>query len=60
MRLFRLADAIDAGTINFNSKSQRGPDSFPFLGVKKSGQGVQGIKDTLMSVTRPKGIVINY
>ncbi len=57
---FRLADAIDAGTINFNSKSQRGPDSFPFLGVKKSGQGVQGIKDTLMSVTRPKGIVINY
>lgn len=57
---FLLADELEVGTVNFNSKSQRGPDSFPFLGVKKSGQGVQGIHDTLKSVTRPKGYVINY
>ncbi len=57
---FKIADKLEVGTVNINGKSQRGPDSFPFLGVKNSGQGVQGIKDTFLSVTRPKGTVINY
>ncbi|ATZ18646.1 glyceraldehyde-3-phosphate dehydrogenase [Williamsoniiplasma somnilux] len=55
-----LAKKIEVGTVNINGKSQRGPDSFPFLGVKDSGQGVQGIHEALLSVTRYKGIVINY
>ncbi|WP_027062892.1 NADP-dependent glyceraldehyde-3-phosphate dehydrogenase [Mesoplasma seiffertii] len=54
-----IAQQIEAGTININGKSQRGPDQFPFLGVKDSGFGTQGIGETILSVTRYKGIVIN-
>ncbi|PPE05441.1 NADP-dependent glyceraldehyde-3-phosphate dehydrogenase [Williamsoniiplasma lucivorax] len=55
-----IAKTLEVGTININGKSQRGPDSFPFLGIKDSGVGAQGIHETLLSVTRLKGIVINY
>lgn len=55
-----LADQLEVGTVNINSKTQRGPDSFPFLGVKDSGKGVQGIRETFLSMTRFKGVVINY
>lgn len=55
----KVAKQIEVGTININSKSQRGPDIFPFLGIKNSGHGVQGIEQTLLSVTRYRGIVIN-
>ncbi|AGR41483.1 NADP-dependent glyceraldehyde-3-phosphate dehydrogenase [Spiroplasma taiwanense] len=54
------AKKIKTGTININSKSQRGPDSFPFLGIKNSGEGVQGIRESLLSMTRYRGIVLNY
>lgn len=59
-KAFHLAHELETGTVNINGKSQRGPDSFPFLGIKESGQGVQGIRETLNSVTRIKGLVINY
>lgn len=55
-----VAKRLEAGTININGKSQRGPDSFPFLGIKDSGFGVQGIHETLLSCTRYRGIVLNY
>ncbi|AVP49783.1 NADP-dependent glyceraldehyde-3-phosphate dehydrogenase [Williamsoniiplasma luminosum] len=55
-----VAKKIETGTVNINGKSQRGPDSFPFIGIKDSGVGTQGIGETLLSVTRLKGIVINY
>ncbi|QGS52170.1 NADP-dependent glyceraldehyde-3-phosphate dehydrogenase [Spiroplasma tabanidicola] len=55
-----VAKQIETGTVNINSKSQRGPDCFPFLGIKDSGEGVQGIRESLISMTRYKGIVINY
>lgn len=54
-----LANQLEAGTINWNRSSSRGPDFFPFMGVKDSGVGVQGIKDTILSVTRYKGFVYN-
>ncbi|AGJ90881.1 NADP-dependent glyceraldehyde-3-phosphate dehydrogenase [Mycoplasma putrefaciens] len=54
-----IAKQLEVGTVNINGKSQRGPDVFPFLGVKNSGFGVQGIIDTLLFSTRYKGIVIN-
>jgi glyceraldehyde-3-phosphate dehydrogenase (NADP+) len=55
----QVAQELEVGTVNLNGKTQRGPDIFPFLGVKDSGFGVQGIGETLKSVTRIKGIVIN-
>ncbi|AUF83452.1 NADP-dependent glyceraldehyde-3-phosphate dehydrogenase [Mesoplasma syrphidae] len=55
-----IAYQIEAGTVNINGKSQRGPDQFPFLGIKDSGFGTQGIGETILSVTRYKGIVINH
>ncbi|AHI53138.1 NADP-dependent glyceraldehyde-3-phosphate dehydrogenase [Spiroplasma culicicola] len=55
-----VAKKIQTGTININSKSQRGPDCFPFLGIKDSGEGVQGIRESLLSMTRYRGIVVNY
>jgi len=54
-----IADQLEVGTVNINGKTQRGPDIFPFIGIKDSGFGVQGIGETLNSVTRIKGIVIN-
>lgn len=54
-----LAKKIEVGTIQINSSPQRGPDHFPFLGVKGSGVGVQGIRYTLEAMTRPKSVVLN-
>lgn len=55
----KLAQQIDVGTVQINSKPQRGPDHFPFLGIKGSGSGVQGIRYTLEAMTRFKPIVLN-
>ncbi|WP_425377918.1 NADP-dependent glyceraldehyde-3-phosphate dehydrogenase [Spiroplasma endosymbiont of Polydrusus pterygomalis] len=57
---FNIANKLETGTVNINGRTQRGPDSFPFLGIHDSGQGVQGIRETINSVTRFKGLVINY
>ncbi|AUM62862.1 NADP-dependent glyceraldehyde-3-phosphate dehydrogenase [Spiroplasma monobiae] len=54
------AKKIKTGTVNINSRPQRGPDSFPFLGIKDSGEGVQGIRESLLSMTRYQGMIINY
>ena len=50
---------IEVGTVQINFSPQRGPDHFPFLGVKGSGVGVQGIRYTLEAMTRPKSVVLN-
>ncbi|MBI2617681.1 aldehyde dehydrogenase family protein [Candidatus Gottesmanbacteria bacterium] len=55
----RLAQKIGVGTVQVNSKPQRGPDHFPFLGVKGSGIGVQGIRYSLEAMTRFRSIVLN-
>lgn len=55
----KIGKQINAGTIQINSKPQREPDHFPFLGVKDSGIGVQGIRYTLEAMTRLKLIVLN-
>ena len=39
--------------------TQRGPDNFPFLGIKNSGTGVQGIRQSILSMTKVKNIVLN-
>lgn len=57
--MFNLAPKLEAGTVNLNGKTSRGPDNFPFTGHKNSGLGVQGIKEALMSMTKPRTLVIN-
>ena len=47
------------GTVHINNKTQRGPDNFPFLGVKGSGVGVQGIKYSIEAMTNVKSIVFD-
>jgi glyceraldehyde-3-phosphate dehydrogenase (NADP+) len=55
----KLGQRIDVGTVQINSKPQRGPDHFPFLGIKGSGSGVQGIRYSLEAMTRYHSIVLN-
>ncbi len=55
----KLAQKLDVGTVWINGKPQRGPDHFPFLGIKGSGVGVQGIRYTLESMTRLKPIIMS-
>ena len=50
---------LESGTVNINRSSSRGPDIFPFLGIKDSGFGTQGIEDALISMTRVLNIVEN-
>ena len=57
-KAFSVAQKLEVGTVHINNKTQRGPDNFPFLGVKYSGVGAQGIKYSIESMTRLKSVVI--
>ncbi|MFA7309139.1 MAG: aldehyde dehydrogenase family protein [Patescibacteria group bacterium] len=54
-----IAGKLQAGVIQINAKSERYPDHFPFLGVKDSGLGVQGIAWSMQAVSRVKSVVYN-
>lgn len=56
---FDFASKLEVGTVHINSKTQRGPDNFPFLGVKGSGAGVQGIKYSIEAMTKVKSVVFD-
>ncbi len=57
---FNIAEKLNVGTVQINGKSDRGPDNFPFLGVKGSGFGPsQATKESIFAMTREKIIVIN-
>lgn len=56
---FFIANKLEVGTVHINNKTERGPDHFPFLGVKASGMGTQGIRYSIEAMTRPKVIVLN-
>ncbi len=58
-KAFYIARKLEVGTVQINNKTERGPDHFPFLGVKSSGMGTQGIKYSIEAMSRPKAIVIN-
>ncbi|WP_394235293.1 NADP-dependent glyceraldehyde-3-phosphate dehydrogenase [Niallia oryzisoli] len=58
-RAFAIANKIDTGSVQINGRTERGPDHFPFIGVKKSGMGAQGIRKSLESMTREKVTVLN-
>jgi glyceraldehyde-3-phosphate dehydrogenase (NADP+) len=54
-----ISKKINAGTVQINGSPQRGPDHFPFMGVKHSGLGVQGVRYSLEAMSRLKSTVIN-
>ncbi|WP_010631244.1 NADP-dependent glyceraldehyde-3-phosphate dehydrogenase [Sporolactobacillus vineae] len=58
-RALAVARQVEAGTVQVNGRTERGPDHFPFLGVKASGMGVQGIHNSLISMSRQKVTVLN-
>ena len=58
-KAFEIAEKLEVGTVHINNKTQRGPDNFPFLGVKGSGVGVQGIKYSIEAMTNVKSIVFD-
>ena len=58
-KAFEIAEKLEVGTVHINNKTQRGPDNFPFLGVKGSGAGVQGIKYSIGAMTNVKSIVFD-
>ncbi|WP_343216360.1 NADP-dependent glyceraldehyde-3-phosphate dehydrogenase [Clostridium simiarum] len=58
-KAFYIANKLEVGTVQVNNKPERGPDHFPFLGVKSSGMGTQGIRYSIEAMSRPKAIVFN-
>ncbi len=56
---FYVADKLEVGTVQVNNKTERGPDNFPFLGVKASGMGTQGVRYSIEAMSRPKATIIN-
>ncbi|MFD3447230.1 NADP-dependent glyceraldehyde-3-phosphate dehydrogenase [Microbacteriaceae bacterium 4G12] len=58
-KAFAIASKIDAGSVQINGRTERGPDHFPFIGVKGSGMGAQGIRRSMESMSREKVTVLN-
>jgi len=58
-RAKHLAKRLQVGTVQINGSPQRGPDNFPFMGIKESGLGVQGIRYSLEAMSRLQSIVVN-
>ncbi len=58
-KALEVAEKLEVGTVQINNKTERGPDNLPFLGVKNSGLGVQGIQYSIEAMTRLKSTVIN-
>ncbi len=54
-----IAHSLEVGSVQINGKSARGPDHFPFVGVKASGMGAQGVRYSIEAMTRVKAIVFN-
>lgn len=54
-----FAKKLNVGSVQINGSPQRGPDHFPFLGVKRSGVGVQGVRYSLEAMSRLHPIVLN-
>lgn len=54
-----FAKKLNVGTVQVNGSPQRGPDHFPFLGVKRSGVGVQGVRYSLEAMSRLHSVVLN-
>lgn len=58
-KAFGIAEQLEVGTVHLNNKTQRGTDNFPFLGAKKSGAGVQGVKYSIEAMTTVKSVIFD-
>lgn len=58
-KALQISQELETGTVQINGRTERGPDHFPFVGVKGSGTGTQGIRNSIESMTREKVTVIN-
>eukprot|EP00270_Netrium_digitus_P008586 TRINITY_DN2578_c0_g1_i1.p1 TRINITY_DN2578_c0_g1~~TRINITY_DN2578_c0_g1_i1.p1 ORF type:complete len:506 (+),score=143.39 TRINITY_DN2578_c0_g1_i1:218-1735(+) len=58
-RAIMISDAMETGTVQINSAPARGPDHFPFQGLRDSGIGSQGITNSINMMTKVKTTVIN-
>ncbi len=58
-KAFSIANKLETGSVQINGKTERGPDHFPFIGIKGSGMGAQGIHKSIESMTREKVTVLN-
>lgn len=58
-KAFAISNKMEAGSVQINGRTERGPDHFPFIGIKGSGIGVQGIRKSIESMTREKVTVLN-
>ncbi|MCA9382752.1 aldehyde dehydrogenase family protein [Candidatus Dojkabacteria bacterium] len=56
---FRMAEQLEVGTVQINGRPNRGPDNFPFGGVKGSGQYMQALEESIELMTRGKLTVLN-
>ena len=54
-----IARKLETGSIQINGRTERGPDHLPFIGIKKSGLGIQGVRRSIESMTRDKVIILN-
>ena len=53
-----IARKLETGSIQINGRTERGPDHLPFIGIKKSGLGIQGVRRSIESMTREKVIIL--
>jgi glyceraldehyde-3-phosphate dehydrogenase (NADP+) len=44
---FSIASQLEVGSVQLNGRTERGPDHFPFLGVKNSGMGFRVYEEAL-------------
>lgn len=50
----RVSDAMETGTVQINGPPARGPDHFPFQGVRDSGIGSQGVTNSINLMTKAR------
>lgn len=58
-KAFYVGRKLEAGTVNVNAADSRGPDHFPFAGMKNSGFETQGLHFSIQNMTRTKSITLN-
>jgi len=55
----QVSAQMSVGTVQINAAPARGPDHFPFQGLRDSGIGSQGVRNSLQLMTKVRSIVIN-
>ena len=58
-RALALSSAMETGTVQINAAPARGPDHFPFQGVRDSGIGSQGVTNSIKTMFKTKTTVLN-